>query len=299
MIANEDFRMEFMEDKLKGDRRLFKYYAWWENFNNKPIKVKNEEIKAILNKFDMILDNENLKNIVCQSNTKIPKFRQLMDDRKIILIKASEGVFQYSGSRILGALILMKFWMAALSRYDQKVPSRVPFKLFCDEPQNYISSGNYVEEMLAKSRKYRLGLELYFQDPVQISKKDRSLLELLIGMNPHLVLGKMSTKVFEKYFSHRIKPIDPADGERLEPYHWIVSIYKEKQFMRPLIMRALPMTPDLDSDTIRSKSQWRLSLRRQYSRPANEVEEDIQRREFVGYDLDFDDEGMHGNSIKI
>lgn len=299
MIANEEFRKEFIEKKLKNNKRLFKYYVWWDNFNKKPIKVKNEETKAILNKFDMIMDNENLKNIVCQKNPKVPKFRQLIDERKIILIKASEGIFQYSGARILGALLLMKFWMAALSRYDQKLSDRIPFKLFCDEPQNYISSGNYVEEMLAKSRKYRLGLELYFQDPVQIEKKDKNLLKLLIGMNPHLVLGKLSAKVFEKYFEERIKPIAPEEGERLPPYHWIISIYKEKQFMRPIIMRALPMTPDPTPEIIASKKEWILSLKRQYTRPVEEVEEDIQKREFAGYEFQFENNEIKGNSIDI
>lgn len=299
MIADEDFRTEFIENKLRNNKRLFRYYAWWDNFNKKPIKVKNEETKAVLNKFDIIMDNEILKNIVCQKESKIPKFRKLMDERKIILIKASEAVFQYEGSRILGALILMKFWMAALSRYDQKVSDRVPFKLFCDEPQNYIASGNYVEEMLAKSRKYRLGLEFYFQDPIQIEKKDKNLLKLLIGMNPHLVLGKMSTKVYEKYFEDRIKPIKPEEGERLLPYHWIVSIYKEKQFMRPIIIKALPMMPDPTPGTIASKREWILSLKHQYTRPVEEVENDIQKREFAEYELQFEEDELKGNSTDL
>lgn len=277
MIANPSFRYDFLE-KIKGNRRLLRYEMWWNKFENKPPKVKEEETKAILNKFEVLMDNEILKNIICQKNNKIPKFRDLMDQRKIILIKASENI-GYGTSRVLGALLLMKFWMAALSRQDQDVKDRVPFKLFCDEPQNYIASANYVKEMLAKSRKYRLGIELYFQDPIQIEEANKGLLKLLVSMNPHLVLGKMGDKAYEKYFKERIKPLSPPEGAVLPALHWIVSMYKDKEAVPPFIMEAAPMIPDPNDLEKHARRAWIKELQRRTSTPVDEVEEDILMRE--------------------
>jgi len=288
MIANDDFRAEMIE-KMTGFKRLFRYKVWWEKFNAKPVKVKQEETKAILNKFELIMDNEILKNIICQKNNKIPKFRDLMDQRKIILVKASEGI-GYGTSRVLGALLLMKFWMAALSRSNQEVRDRVPFKVFCDEPQNYIASANYVKEMLAKSRKYRLGLELYFQDPIQIEEQNKGLLKLLVSMNPHLILGKMGSDPYKKYFKDRIHPLQPAEGAVLPRYHWIVSIYKDKEAVKPFIIEAPPMVLDPTDLEIAARKAWVNELKRRTSTPVEEVEEDIILRELPEL-ADYDEEG--------
>ena len=301
MIASEEFRETILE-RMSKDRRLLKYYLWWSQFNDKPIKVKNEETKAILNKFDLLMDNEILKNIVCQTNSKVPDFKTLMNERKIVLIKAGEGALHYEGSRILGALILMKFWTAALSRYKQDVKDRVPFKLFCDEPQNYIASGQYVEEMLAKSRKYRLGLEFYFQDPIQIEKKDKDLLRLMIGMNPHLILGKMSSKIYLKYFKDRINPIEYTEGDKLKPYHWIASIYHKKEMIEPFIMKAVDLIPDPSKEQEEKDKDWIYKSKIKYTRKQDDVMFDIQRREFIGVDLpDYDDDPVtiKGNATKL
>jgi hypothetical protein len=302
MIANEEFRLDFME-KLSGNRRLLRYKVWWDKFNNKPAKVKEEETKAILNKFEVIMDNEILKNMICQRNSKLPKFRDLMDQKKIILIKASEGI-GYGTSKILGALLLMKFWMAALSRHDQDVKDRVPFKIFCDEPQNYIASANYVKEMLAKSRKYRLGLELYFQDPIQIEEANKGLLKLLVSMNPHLILGKMGDNQYEKYFKHRIKPLAPSEGAVLPKHHWIVSMYKDKEAVQPFIMEAVPMVPDPDKAEIGARTPWIKELKRRTSTPVDVVEDDILIREMpelAEYDAESSDlaEGVSGVATQV
>jgi hypothetical protein len=282
MIKDETFRDNFLK-KIKNNRRLFKYYAWWDSFNSKPYKVKAEEVKAILNKFDVLMDNDILKNIICQSNPKVPKFRTLMDNSSIVIIKAGEGAIYYEASRIIGALSLMKFWMAALSRYNEDVEKRPPFKVFCDEPQNYIASGDYVKEMLAKSRKYRLGLEFYFQDPAQIEEKDKYLLKLMVSMNPHLILGKMGDDAYKKYFKDRISPILPKEGMFLPRYHWIVSIYKEKDTVQPFIMKAVDLVPSASKHEIESKKVWIHCLKRQFGTPVEIVEEDILKRELVGF----------------
>ena len=173
----------------------------------------------------------------------------------------------------------MKFWMAALSRHDQDVKDRVPFKIFCDEPQNYIASANYVKEMLAKSRKYRLGLELYFQDPIQIEEANKGLLKLLVSMNPHLILGKMGDTQYEKYFKNRIKPLAPSEGAVLPKHHWIVSMYKDKEAIQPFIMEAVPMVPDPIDVEIAARRPWIQELKRRTSTPVDIVEEDILIRE--------------------
>lgn len=273
MIENDEYR-NMQLNRIRNKPHMKRYVDFWERFNAMPVKVRHESIKPILNKIDAIIDDARIRNIVCQKNSKLPKFRELMDNRKLVVIKIGEGVFGYEGSKILASLILLKWWAAALTRENIEESKRVPFFLVMDEPQNYLGSTNTAREMLAKARKYRLCPMMLFQSPKQINSNDKDLLKTLIDLKPHIIFGKQSEFTF-KNFAEEIRPLTPLDGAYLPPYHFIAKIYYNKTPLEPFIFRSLwrPDIPTYDRTLLINQ------FKNKFGKSVELVEEDIANRE--------------------
>ncbi|MBZ4649147.1 type IV secretory system conjugative DNA transfer family protein [Thermosipho sp. (in: thermotogales)] len=285
MIENDEYRT-YQLNRIKNKIYMKRYIDFWERFNAMPFKVKQETIKPILNKIDALIDDSRIRNIICQKNSKLPKFRQLMDERKLVIIKIGEGIFGYECSCILASLLLTKWWTAALSRENIKnEDERIPFFLIMDEPQNYLGTTDTSKEMLAKARKYRLCPIMLFQTPKQINSNDKNLLKTLIDLKPHIIFGKQSEHTF-KEFSEEIKPLTPSDGSHLPPYHFIAKIYYNKTPLEPFIFRSL-WRPELETY---DRKLLVYLFKNRFGKPVDLVEEDINNRESMN---------MYSNIIKV
>ena len=84
-------------------------------------------------------------------------FRQLLDERKILLCDLSKGSLGPDVTSLLGSLVVTKLALAALSRQDTPEEERTPHFLYADEVQNFVY-GVDLPTILAESRKYRLAL---------------------------------------------------------------------------------------------------------------------------------------------
>jgi type IV secretory pathway TraG/TraD family ATPase VirD4 len=62
--------------------------------------------------------------------------REIMDDKKILLIKLDGGRLKDDGD-LLGSLLMTKIRMVAFSRSDIPKEQRTPFYLYIDEFQNF------------------------------------------------------------------------------------------------------------------------------------------------------------------
>ena len=96
-----------------------------------------------------------IRNILGQSENKF-NFRDLMDNRKIVLLKISKGTLGNLNAELLGSLLIWKIYEAAMSRADVSVDQRQDFYFYIDEFQNFASES--FGEILSESRKYRLCL---------------------------------------------------------------------------------------------------------------------------------------------
>jgi type IV secretory pathway TraG/TraD family ATPase VirD4 len=97
--------------------------------------------------------------------------REAMDTGKILLFNLSDGILGEHTSQLLGQLVVSKIQMATMSRMDTPAAKRRPFYLYLDEFQTFteVAETSY-EEMLSRSRKYKLGLILAHQQPGQLTK---------------------------------------------------------------------------------------------------------------------------------
>ncbi len=125
-------------------------------------------------------------------------FRSIMDNQKILLVQLSKGKIGDEGLKFLGTVILNRIIMAAYSREDLQEMNRMPFNLFIDETQNFISSD--LSTAMAEARKYKLRMILANQNLEQL---DSNTLSNIIGNAGNLIAFRTGVKdsfFMEKYF---------------------------------------------------------------------------------------------------
>lgn len=129
----------------------------------------------IINRFDLILRGRVARFL---SGTSI-SFSEIMDERKIFLANLSTGLLGDEPSKLMGQLLVSKFLTTAYKRDSIPKAQRTPFYLYVDEFQTYAQSASATySEILARARKYGLGLILAHQQTKQI---DPTLLEDILG----------------------------------------------------------------------------------------------------------------------
>jgi len=148
-------------------------YYWRKEF---PL-LKGGSIAPILTRLDTFLRPKLIRNMVSQKNSL--NFQELMDSKKIILVKLSEGMIGEENSFLLGAFIVSKIQQAAMARQAIAVDERTPFYLYIDEFQHYITAS--MANMLTGVRKYNLGLILAHQTMQQVAKYDTELPNSLLN----------------------------------------------------------------------------------------------------------------------
>lgn len=119
----------------------------------------------VTNKFTEFTQNHLVRLVVGQSKSTI-NFRQIIDQRKILLVKLSKGLLSETDSRFLGMVVTGRLFAAALSRANVSRARRTPYYVYMDEFQNFTTES--VTQALAEARKYGLALTLAHQNLAQL-----------------------------------------------------------------------------------------------------------------------------------
>lgn len=158
-LVEKDFRSEFL--KTVNDEAI--RYFWTNEF---PL-ITGKPQSSILIRLDTFLRQKLIRNIVCQKENKID-FRQIMDNKKVLLIKLSQGLIGEENAYLLGTLLVSKIYQTALSRQDSQ--TRPYFWLYLDEFHHFITPS--MESILSGVRKYNIGLHLAHQEFRQLQSRN-------------------------------------------------------------------------------------------------------------------------------
>ncbi len=109
-----------------------------------------------------------IRNIVGQVKSTID-MREIMDEGKILIMNLSKGRIGEDNSALLGAMMITKIQLAAMSRVDIPESERPDFYLYVDEFQNFATDS--FANILSEARKYRLNLILAHQYIEQLNEK--------------------------------------------------------------------------------------------------------------------------------
>jgi hypothetical protein len=173
-------------------------YFWSQEF---PLLRGNPQA-PLLTRLDAFLRPKSLRYMAAQDGKRL-NFRALMDTRKIFLGKLSQGAIGEENSYLLGSLLTAKIGQAANSRQEQAKESRVPFFVYIDEFQNYITPS--LAQLLSGVRKYGVGLTLAHQDLRQIRSRSEDVASAVLANTYTRVafrVGDQDSKTLSEGLTH-------------------------------------------------------------------------------------------------
>lgn len=151
MLTDKKFRAEVLQYVNDPVVRNF----WTIEFASWNDKFMTEAIAPILNKVGAFTANPLVRNIIGQPKSSF-NIRQIMDERKILIVNLSRGLVGEDNAALLGALLVTKVQLASMSRADMASEQRTPFYLYVDEFQNFATDS--FATILSEARKYGLNL---------------------------------------------------------------------------------------------------------------------------------------------
>lgn len=210
-LIEKSFRDEFL--KTVSDPHIV--YYWEKEY---PL-LKSSSIGSILTRLDSFLRPKMLRNMVAQK--KSFDFENILDTKKILLVKLSQGLIGSENSFLLGSFFVTKIYQAAMARQAKQKEQRSDFQLYIDEFQNFITPS--LSSILSGTRKYHLGLTLAHQNMNQLAKYNIELASAVIsnvGTRICFRVGDIDAKHFESGFSF----FEGKDLQNLETGEAIVRI---------------------------------------------------------------------------
>jgi hypothetical protein len=144
---------------------------WVGEYAKYTQRLESEAVAAIQNKIGQFVSNPLIRNILGQPNSTL-NMREIMDSGKILIVNLSKGSVGEDNSALLGAMIITRLQLAAMSRVDTDERKRKDFFLYVDEFQNFATDS--FANILSEARKYRLSLILAHQYIGQLISSDNN-----------------------------------------------------------------------------------------------------------------------------
>lgn len=261
---------EFRNSKLKyvTDQTVLDF--WTKEF---PASQRSNEagevISWVVAKFGPFISNDAMRNIIGQTKSGFD-IRQIMDEKKILLVNLSKGKMGEFNSKLLGIIFVMKFQAASMGRANIPEDERVDFSLYVDEFQNFATES--FATILSESRKYRLSLVLANQFMTQLTDNIR---EAVIGNIGTVISGRLGitdAEILQKKF---MPTFDAEDLAKLPNYQTIASVLIDGVPSAAFSMSLVP--PMVIPNTQLQDAIRRLSSAK-YGRPRAQVEQEIFAR---------------------
>jgi len=194
MLSDVDFREKIVNKVTDPVVKAF----WVNEFARYTQRYEVEATAAIQNKVGQFISSPLIRNIIGQVNSSID-MREVMDKEKILILNLSKGRMGEDNSTLLGALLITKLQLAAMSRVDIPEDERKDFYLYVDEFQNF-ATDSFVN-ILSEARKYRLALILAHQYIAQMEEKVRDAVFGNIGTLLSFRVGAEDAEYLEKEFT--------------------------------------------------------------------------------------------------
>lgn len=174
---------------------------WTKEFAQYTDRFTQEATPAIQNKVGQFTSNPLIRNIIGQPKSSFD-IRELMDNKKILLINLSKGLVGDTNMKLLGSMITTRIFLAAMSRADltaQEIGKLPKFYFYVDEFQNF--ANETFAEILSEARKYKLNLLIAHQYVEQMEEEVRAAVFGNVGTTVAFRVGPFDAEVLETIFS--------------------------------------------------------------------------------------------------
>lgn len=143
---------------------------WSQEFDEWDRRFRAEAIAPVLNKLGQLVAFPPVRQSLGQVRMKVD-VREILEQRKILVVNLAKGRLGEDASRLLGALLTALLSATAMERGD--LPRNAPpFTLVLDEAHSFLSDA--METILSEARKFGLRLVMAHQFLDQLSPRMRA-----------------------------------------------------------------------------------------------------------------------------
>ncbi len=225
-------------------------------------------VPYIVSKFDVFTANDYMRPIIGQQKSAFD-FRQVMDERKILLINLSKGKLGEINANLIGMIMVGKILMAALSRVDDPTKSFPDFYLHMDEFQNI--STNSISAILSEARKYKLGLTVAHQFIAQLDDDIKDAVFGNVGSMAVFRTGPEDAQFLEHQFAPTFESSDLMNVPNRNAY---MRVLADGTPTKPFSMATMaPTKPNLQRVQRMITESYQ-----KYGKPREEIEAEISAR---------------------
>ncbi len=220
-------------------------------------------VPYITSKFDVFLANDVMRPIITQRTSSFD-FRDIMDNRKILLVNLAKGRLGDINANLIGLIVVGKILMAALSRVDRLAEGKLPpFYLYIDEFQNVTTDS--IATILSEARKYLLSLTIAHQFIKQLDERIKDAVFGNVGSITAFRVGSEDAEQLVKLFAPVFSETDLINVDNRVAFAKLLNLGKPE---RAFTIETLAPKP---RDASRVKAVMDLSFQK-YGRPREEVE---------------------------
>ncbi|KKQ90305.1 MAG: hypothetical protein UT11_C0009G0008 [Berkelbacteria bacterium GW2011_GWA2_38_9] len=229
---------------------------------------KSEMLNYFVSKFGRFMTNDMMRNIIGQKASAFD-FRDIMDNKKILLVNLSKGLIGDINAQLLGMIIVTKLQVAAFSRQNIKEEERVPFYLYVDEFQNFTTDA--FATILSEARKYALVLNITNQYIAQLPENIR---DAVIGNAGTMISWRVGAGDAE-FLTKEFDPLTVDDMVNIDKYNFYIKMLIDNTPTRPF--NAKGIAPSVEKNPVLAEAIRKLS-RLSYGRDRAIVDMEIKQR---------------------
>ncbi|HPS21260.1 MAG TPA: type IV secretion system DNA-binding domain-containing protein [Candidatus Paceibacterota bacterium] len=190
-------------------------------------------VPYITSKFDNFISNDIMRPVVLQEKS-VFNFREIMDNKKILLVNLSKGRLGEMNANLIGLVLVGKIQMAALSRVDMFGKKMNDFYLYIDEFQNVTTDS--IASILSEARKYRLSLNIAHQ---YISQLEEGIKNAVFGNVGSMAVFRVSSEDAQFLEKRFLPTFKAADIMKLDNYNAYVNMLVKGQPTKPFNMHTI------------------------------------------------------------
>jgi len=265
MLSDKVYRQKVVDNISDPSVKSF----WVDEFAKYNERYMQEAGDAIKNKIGQFTSNPLIRNIVGQPKSSFD-IRQIMDNKKILIINLSKGRVGEQNASLLGGMLITKIYLAAMSRANvaEAELKRLPqFYFFVDEFQSFVNDS--FADILAEARKYKLALTIAHQYIEQVPETVRSAVFGNVGTTIAFRVGPFDAEVLERLFFPTFSKEDLVNLGFAQIY---LTLMIDGVGSQPFSAVTLPPIANLE-DSLKDKI---IALSRgKYARHRDKVEADI------------------------
>jgi hypothetical protein len=239
---------------------------WKEEFANYTERFAAEALPAIQNKIGQFTGNPLIRNIIGQPHSSFD-IRQIMDEKKILIMNLSKGLIGETNANLLGSMLTTRIYLAAMSRADLPldVMKTMPnFYFYVDEFQSFANAT--FANILSEARKYHLNLIIAHQYIEQMEEDVRNAVFGNVGTTIAFRVGPFDAETLETVFTPRFLAADLVNLGFAQIY---LTLMIDGIGSQPFSAQTLP---PVERPRVSCKDMVIAASRRQYTKGRDEVE---------------------------